>query len=79
MIPTIPTEFALRLAAERQRDHESRAARRRMAHELAATSCNPRRIDAVFPAVRRFIATLPHQHRRPVAPTVAGPTRCCAA
>ena len=79
MIPTIPTQYALRLAADRQRELESRAARRRLVHRLAAIDCESRRIDALSTGLRRIIATIPVRYRRPVAPAATGPAGCCAA
>lgn len=75
----IPTHIALQLAAERQREFESRAARRRLAQHLATTNCRTRRVDTVLSALRRIAATLPLQHRPITARATVGPTSCCAA
>ena len=77
----IPTDTALRLAAERQRELEHRAARHRLARHLANHHRRTRSIDMVLPTLRR-IATAASQPRHPaieVAPVVAPTERCCAA
>jgi len=80
-----PTDIALRLAAERQRDFECRAERYRLARHLAdnggGRGGNGSRVHQALTALRR-IATGLGQRRRPAvaAPPAVGPTqRCCAA
>ncbi len=75
----IPTQIALHLAADRQRELEGRAARRRLAHQIAAANCRTRRVDAILPALRRIAATLPLHHQPSAATAAVGPTDCCCA
>lgn len=77
-----PTDIALRLAAERQRDFECRAERYRLARYVVDNSGGSgSRVNLALTALRR-IATGLGQQRRPAvaAPPAVGPTqRCCAA
>lgn len=77
----MPTYVAIRLAAERQRELEQLAARRRLAHHTRASSCRAGRIGRTMAAVRRIAGSLIPRHRpgavvRPLATTN---TCCCAA
>lgn len=75
----INTQIALQLAAARQHELESLAARRRLAHQLAPTSRHIPRADTVLPALRRIAASFPRHHLPSAAPSAAGRVRCCAA
>ncbi len=77
----IPTDTALRLTADRQRELEHRAARRRLVNHLQAASCRPRPFDTVVATLRHLGATLTPRHRPTGAlqPVAATATCCCAA
>lgn len=76
----MPTYAAIRLAAERQRELEHRAAHDRLVRHFRRSSCHQRPIDRMLSALHHIVAGLTHRRHPTASVRTLAPTnsRCCA-